>query len=224
MTPSTATTSTPRTVVRWLGDMLITVGSAMILFVAYATWGTVGDIHDGQHSLEQRLTQAWTPPTVGGQPLPQTTPEPSLVGRLHLPELDLDLVVVEGVSPSDLRFAPGHYPQSAMPGQVGNMAVAGHRTPGIFWDLDRLEPGDAAVVETADKWFVYRVTGVRIVSPGAAQVVAAVPDQPGATPTVAMLTLTTCNPKWDNYQRLVVHAQLDRTQDKSTGTPGELRR
>ncbi|MEU7524346.1 class E sortase [Saccharothrix sp. NPDC042600] len=220
-----ATTSPLWVGVRVVGDVLMNVGLAMVLFVAYETWGKVGEVDAGQHSLEQRLEQAWTPPgspPTDADPYPAGAGQPPIVGRLHLPALGLRLVVVDGVSTADLRFAPGHYPDSAMPGEVGNMAVAGHRTPGIFWDLDRLEPGDVAVVETADRWYVHRVTGVRVVAPTAAEVVAPVPDRPGAAPTVAMLTLTTCNPKWDNYERLVVHARLDRVSDKTGGKPDEL--
>jgi LPXTG-site transpeptidase (sortase) family protein len=129
---------------------------------------------------------------------------------------------VQGVSPADIRYAPGHYPDTAMPGEVGNFSMAGHRTKAIFWDIDKLVAGDPIVVQTSDAWFVYKVTGHEIVKPTAVEVVAAVPDQPGVTPTQALLTLTTCNPKFNNYQRLVVHAQLDRTQPRSAGNPAEL--
>jgi sortase A len=53
-------------------------------------------------------------------------------------------------------------------------------------------------------------------------VVAPVPDQPGVTPTEAMLTITTCDPKWDNYHRLIVHAELVRSQPRADGRPAEL--
>jgi LPXTG-site transpeptidase (sortase) family protein len=109
-----------------------------------------------------------------------------------------------------------------MPGEVGNFSMAGHRTKAIFWDIDKLVAGDAIVVQTADAWFVYKVTGHEIVKPTAVEVVAAVPDKPGVTPTQALLTLTTCNPKFNNYQRLVVHAQLDRQQPRTAGNPAEL--
>jgi sortase A len=81
--------------------------------------------------------------------------------------------------------------------------------------------GDAIVVETQQTWYVYRVTAQEIVKPTAVEVVAAVPDKPGVKPTDAMLTLTTCNPKWDNYQRLIVHAKLERSQPRSAGRPAE---
>jgi sortase A len=109
-----------------------------------------------------------------------------------------------------------------MPGQVGNFSVAGHRTPAIFWDLDQMKAGDPIVVETKDTFFVYSTYQSQIVKPTAVQVVAAVPDQPGKQPTEAILTLTTCNPKWDNYQRLILHAKLVRSQPRTAGKPAEL--
>ena len=82
--------------------------------------------------------------------------------------------------------------------------------------------GDMLVVETRDEWYVYRVYNTEIVSPHAVEVVDAVPHQPGAKPTKALITLTTCNPKWDNYQRLIVHGELMRQQTRAQGRPAEL--
>jgi sortase A len=100
--------------------------------------------------------------------------------------------------------------------------VAGHRTPAIFWDLDKVKVGDAIVVETARTWYVYTVTQSHIVLPNAIQVVAPVPNKPGAKASAAMLTLTTCHPKYNNYQRLILHAQLARTQTRADGRPVEV--
>ncbi|MEE3919108.1 sortase [Micromonospora sp. BRA006-A] len=127
-----------------------------------------------------------------------------------------------GVSPNDIRYAPGRYPDSAMPGEVGNFSVAGHRIRSTFWRLDEMKTGDAIVVETKTEWLIYRVYQQRIVKPSQVEVVAPVPGKPGQKPTEKLLTLTTCNPKFDNYQRLIIHARLDHTQAKSAGRPAEL--
>jgi sortase A len=145
------------------------------------------------------------------------------MARLYIPRLGHHWVVVEGVDPADLKAGPGHYPKTAMPGQVGNFAMAGHRSPAMFWDLDTMRQGDPIVVETARSWFVYRTYQVHITAPTAVEVVAAVPNQPGARPTAAMLTITTCEPKWGNARRLVLHAQLLRSLDRTAGPPAELR-
>ena len=79
-------------------------------------------------------------------------------------------------------------------------------------------------MQTRQEYYFYEVTSTEIVSPTAVQVVAPVPDQPGKNPIAKMLTLTTCNPKWDNYQRLVVHAELRRPPwPSSQGAPPEIK-
>ncbi|MET0416324.1 MAG: sortase, partial [Actinoplanes sp.] len=126
------------------------------------------------------------------------------------------------------RYAPGHYPDTAKPGEVGNFSVAGHRIKKIFWRLDEMQTGDVIGVETRDSWYVYRVYDSDIVKPSAVQVVAPVPNEPAAKPTKALLTLTTCNPKYNNYQRLIVHAELvaKTKRDQSlpdAGMPAEIK-
>lgn len=217
---------TVRAVARTGGELMITFGLILLLFVAYQLYGRVGMIKDHQRDLDRRLTQNWAaPPTVPStapaapsaaapQPPP---PDGSAIGRLYIPKLDLQWVVVQGVSLDDLRGAPGHYPDTAMPGQIGNFAAAGHRERGMFWDLDQVQAGDYLIVETATDWYVYRVYQNEIVSPHAMEVIAPTPDKPGVTPTQADITLTTCNPKWDNYQRMIVHGTLVQT------TPHDVR-
>ncbi|BCJ59349.1 hypothetical protein Jiend_27710 [Micromonospora endophytica] len=157
---------------------------------------------------------------------PSSTPKPPVQGKpiagLYIPKFDKEWIVVEGVTQKDIRYAPGHYPESALPGQVGNFSVAGHRNRATFWRLDELRKGDPILVEGRDEWYVYQVTDNLIVKPSQVEVVAPVPGQPGQKPTKRMLTLTTCNPKFDNYERLIIHAELTRTQPKSEGRPAEL--
>jgi sortase A len=152
-------------------------------------------------------------------------PSGGAIARLYIPRMSKQWVVVEGVQPADIRRAPGHYPGTAMPGQSGNFSVAGHRIPAIFWDLDQVRKGDALIVETRTTWYVYHVSSIEVVNPHAVQVVAPVPNQPGKKPTAdqRFLTLTTCNPKYNNYQRLVVHGTLDTAPTPRTGPrPAEL--
>jgi sortase A len=210
-----------RTVSRTAGELLITFGLIVLLFAAYEVWGQAAVVDAHQSQLNQQLSQQWAQPTVGPS-APAKVADGKVMAALYIPKLNKHWVVVQGVSPADIRYAPGHYPDTAMPGEVGNFSMAGHRTKAIFWDIDQLAAGDAIVVQTADTWFVYKVIGHEIVKPTAVEVVAPVPDQPGAAPTQALLTLTTCNPKFNNYQRLVVHAQLDRKQPRTAGNPVEL--
>jgi LPXTG-site transpeptidase (sortase) family protein len=220
-----------RSVVRVSGELMITFGLIVLLFAGYEVFGNSAKVQDEQDSLAQELDQEWDDPTVGpSAPAVKgpAAPGDNLVGRLYIPKLDKEWVVVDGVQPDDIRYAPGHYPDSAKPGQIGNFSVAGHRIRKIFWRLDELVPGDVIGVETRQSWFLYRVYGDQVVKPSAVEVVAPVPNKPNARPTKALLTLTTCNPKFNNYQRLIVHAELVSTvkRDQSlpdAGMPAEIK-
>ncbi|MEW2444448.1 class E sortase [Micromonospora marina] len=218
-----------RTVVRGTGELLITFGLVVLLFAGYEIWGKAVIVEAHQDDLSSQLAQEWSAaadPTVGPTTAPTVKPKPPAEGKpvagLYIPKFDKHWVVVEGVSPEDIRYAPGRYPDSAMPGEVGNFSVAGHRIRSTFWRLDEMKSGDAIVVETRTEWLVYRVYQQRIVKPSQVEVVAPVPGKPGRKPTEKLLTLTTCNPKFDNYERLIIHARLDNVQAKSAGRPAEL--
>ncbi|WUI02379.1 class E sortase [Spirillospora sp. NBC_00431] len=197
------------------GEVLLTAGLVVLLFAAHQFFGAWWRMNGAQADLDDDLRRRWAAgaPPVPGQP----------ASRLHIPRLKKRWAVVEGVTAADLRRGPGHYPRSQAPGEVGNLAIAGHRLPSVFWNLDRLREGDPVVVETRSGWYVYRVTRLRVVRPGQAEVIAPDPGRPGRPPARRMLTLTTCNPKFDNYQRLIVHAELARRQGKKAGRPAELR-
>jgi sortase A len=212
-----------RLVARSAGELLVAFGLVVLLLAAYELWGKGTLINDHQSDLDNQLAQQWGNPATGASPnaAPGAPPPGGAIGRMYIPKLKLHWVVVEGVGLADIRYAPGHYPGTAMPGQVGNFSVAGHREPGIFWDLDKVQSGDDVVLETGTNWYVYQVFQSHIVSPSAVEVVAPVPNEPGVAPTDENLTLTTCNPKWDNYQRMAVHAKLVATYPHSQ-RPGEL--
>ncbi|WP_281179826.1 class E sortase [Actinoplanes subtropicus] len=215
--------------IRVSGELMITFGLIVLLFAAYEVFGNAAEVQDEQNALTNKLTQEWNDPTVGpSAPQGPAAPGESLVGRLYIPKLNKEWVVVNGVRPQDIKYAPGHYPDTALPGQIGNFSVAGHRIQKIFWRIDELKPGDVIGVETRDYWYVYKVYGDEVVLPNAVQVVAPVPDKPGVQPTKALLTLTTCNPKFNNYQRLIVHAELaskvPRNQSlPDAGMPAEMK-
>ncbi len=217
-----------RTVIRGVGQTLITLGAVVLLFIVYEVWVT-DQINEGvQSELTQDLRQRWD---VGEDPLQR--PDGGL-GQLALGEgfafiripsfgLDYVRVVLEGTDEDKLTEGPGHYPDSALPGEVGNFAMAGHRVGkgSPFLNLDRLEPGEAIIIETSETWYVYRmldesgaddpdgIPGREIVDPGAIDVVDPVPGEPGAEPTRSLLTLTTCHPKFSAAQRMIIHAELD---------------
>lgn len=213
-----------RKAIRGVGEVLITCGLVVMLFAGYEVWGKQVLIQHQQDKYDQQLSQAWQGPP-SKHKADDAAPLPGhALARLYIPRFDKKLVVVQGVTPQDIANAPGHYPDSAMPGQIGNFAVAGHREEAIFpRNFDQLTPGNYLVVQTRTTWFVYQVYQQEIVDPHQTDVVNPVPDKPlGTVPTKAQITLTTCNPWWDNYQRLIIHGTLVRAQPTTGGKPNEL--
>ncbi|MEV4560457.1 class E sortase [Kitasatospora sp. NPDC049285] len=151
---------------------------------------------------------------------------------LHVPAIGLDTAIAEGTDQGPVldRGLVGHYAgtlQSAYPWQgSGNTALAAHRTThgAPFRRLDELKPGDEAVVETEQEFFVYRITGgIEEVSPSEVGVVAPVPAGSGFRGPGRYLTLTTCTPEYSSRGRLIRFGVLVRTvarADQPTGLPG----
>ncbi|WP_240670498.1 class E sortase [Actinoplanes solisilvae] len=220
--------------IRVSGEVMITFGLIVLLFAGYEVFGNSAKVQDEQDALASQLDEVWNDPTVGPTPTAAASKGPAapgsnLVGRLYIPKFDKEWVVVDGVQPDDIRYAPGHYPDSAKPGKVGNFSVAGHRIKKIFWRLDELKDGDVIGVETRTNWYVYRVYDKDVVKPSQVEVVAPVPGKPRAKPSKALLTLTTCNPKYNNYERLIIHAELVSTSKRDqklpdAGMPAEVKK
>jgi sortase A len=218
-----------RLAIRTVGELLITAGVLLLLFVVYQlVWTNVQADRVAQQETTQ-LQRAWDVQAAE----PTATPEfdrPLKQGKafalMYIPRLgrSFEVPVVQGVALDDLAKGVGHYPASALPGRVGNFAVAGHRATNgePFAHLDRLRAGDSVVVETSTTWYTYVVGDGYIVPPTQVEVVAPVPNDPGAVPTDRLLTLTTCNPRWDSYERLIFHGALVDSQPKTEGRPAAL--
>lgn len=131
-------------------------------------------------------------------------PKPGKVlGRIVIPKIKRSEALVEGAGVEDLKTGPGHYPSTPLPGELGNVGIAGHRTTygNPFFNLDLLEPGDPIYIQTLYGKFRYDVERSFIVSPKDRKVLANTPDE-------SVLTLTTCHPKYSAAQRLIVRARL----------------
>jgi sortase A len=193
----------------------------VLLFLAFQLWGTGLLEAHSQSVLRQHLAQELprvarnlqphTPSAgdrgVSDRPAPATAApaEGQPVGFLQIPAIGLGQVIVEGVATGDLRMGPGHYAGTPLPGQPGNAAIAGHRTTYAhpFYNLNELVPGDRILIVTPQGIFLYRVRFVTAVAPTDTSVLA---------PTNrALLTLTTCNPRYSASQRLVLRAVLTRS-------------
>jgi len=204
-----------RRTVREIGLALITLGVIVLLFVAYQLFGTnIAESHS-QANLKKSFAAALAQhhaatnpdnPTLGtsGSTAQQDSlPTGGAIDHLVIPRIGVDKFVVEGVAEADLRRGPGHYLNTPMPGQVGNSAIAGHRTTygAPFFDLNQLSPGDDIfLTDTSGHRFDYKVTGSKVVSPSDISVLDPTP--------FAQLTLTTCNPRFSASSRLIVFARL----------------
>ncbi|MBP2321820.1 sortase (surface protein transpeptidase) [Kibdelosporangium banguiense] len=155
-----------RNVVRNIGELLITAGLIVLLFVVYELYITDLFSAGKQREAEAALDNRWQPPasdTVeGGERTNKVELEDGKgFAKLYIPKFgaDFHFTVLEGTSDKTLEAGPGHYKGTALPGDLGNFAVAGHRVGkgAPFNDLDLLESCDAIVVETQASWFVYRV-------------------------------------------------------------------
>jgi sortase A len=204
-----------RRIVRGIGKTLISVGVLILLFVVYQLWGT-GLTHDREqkklrNEFAGRLATVTTTttPVVATPNAPTTTttlPEALVNGDaaavIDIPKIGLDEVVVEGVGVEELKKGVGHYPDTKMPGQTGNAALAGHRTTygHPFNRIDELDNGDEITITTKAGTFHYAVMEKKVVTPESVEVLDDTPDN--------RLTLTTCHPKYSAEQRLIVVAQL----------------
>jgi sortase A len=117
---------------------------------------------------------------------------------------------VQGTGLPQLALGPGHVPGTALPGQIGNFAVAAHRvTAGNpFYRLNDLRPGDKVMIETAAATYTYQVTTSELVLPDDTAVLDPVPGHPRQHPSTAMITLITCDPPWTGTHRIIVFGSL----------------
>ena len=226
-----------RIAVRTAGELLVTFSVLLALFIVYQLYYTnvVGrqDMNHEANAMHRQWTAAPpahpAAPAPHGESAPVVAPPPAPVPHncddvaiLHIPRLGsgpdgTGIPVLEGVGLDILNKATGHYPGTALPGQIGNFAVAGHRkTHGEpFRHLDELRAGDLVYVETAQDWYTYRIDAAPvIVQPTDLGVVDPVPGEPGVRPTRPLITLTTCNPWWSSTQRMIVTGELVATRPR----------
>lgn len=209
--------------IRRIAQICLATGALLLSFVAYQLWGTALYEHHAQSVLGLELrnnlglkpdtgsqaqsassppssTQTFTnkvAPTIAAPPVGQP------IGFMTIPRLGMtNDAIVEGAGEAQLQEGPGHYTGTALPGEAGNTAIAGHRTTYAhpFYNLNLMQPGDFVYIQTAQGLFSYEVQSSTIVAPTDVTVLDASP--------VPELTLTTCNPRYSASQRLVVVALL----------------
>ncbi|MBE6484794.1 MAG: class E sortase [Actinomycetaceae bacterium] len=219
-----------------LGELLITAGIVVGLFVVWQLWWTDVVAKQEQAAAIEEIQEDWgEAPVKIGTPryddppaVPHPTEEGALIGLMHIPRFGVDYVdtIREGVGLKTVldTGAFGHYPDTAYPGEIGNFATAAHRqTYGApMRDVDQLQVDDAIIVETEDAYLIYKVSDSYIVEPSQGEVVAPVPGDLEAEATERYLTITTCHPPFVSDKRWVIHAKYDHWVARDDGIPEEL--
>lgn len=250
-----------RTAVRTFGEVLITLGLVVLLFVVYEVYWTDLVSAGKQREATSALDNTWKAEAEdpARQDHFQGLGEGDGFAKMYIPAFgaDYNFTIVEGTTAESLEIGPGHYTQTAYPGEVGNFSVAGHRVGkgAPFNDINLINSCDAIVVETKNNWFVYRalpkeeekagwaegkgtearckgvsvlggpyqdVIGQQVVLPTNGSVVAPVPGLetvPSAGEQVALMTLTTCHPRFSDKERLIVHSVLVKQWQKDPAKP-----
>ncbi|WP_053660948.1 class E sortase [Streptomyces sp. MMG1121] len=228
-----------RVIVRTVSELCITVGTLIVLFVAYVLFWTGvradGAMSDQIDQLHRQWSQGSVPKkdTPGEATASVNDPGPYHYGKafaiMYIPRFGFtwNKPVLEGTGRDVLAKGLAHYQGTAQLGQEGNFSVAGHRrTYGDpFLDFPELRVGDAVVLTDGTTWFTYRIDkGPYKTVPTDVEVIDPVPRKSGYTRPGRYLTLTTCDPEWGHSHRLIVWAHLDSTQPVDTGEPAALRR
>jgi sortase A len=213
-----------------VGRILVTAGTLILLFVAYQLWGTGLQEARSQDELGAQfdellagVDEAGGPTTT--EPTPTTTaPDPDRVeveeidpvvttglkvpevgdpvAKIRIPSIGVNRTVVSSVLLSQLQRGPGHYPETPLPGQAGNVAIAGHRTTWgqPFHNIDKIEDGDQIFFETLYGEFVYEVTDLFIVQPDQVEILEDYGDN--------RVTLIACHPKYSAAERIIAVGEL----------------
>ncbi|WP_040167936.1 class E sortase [Microbacterium gorillae] len=215
-----------------LGELLITVGLVVLLYVVWQMW--VGDwIMGAQASAAgNEKSQQWSQEASRNGDLPKSSPEspyntltadpPAMVepGRgeyianIIIPRLGIDkFPIAEGTATYESldREMVGHYVDNAMPGQEGNFALAGHRGShgAPFENLPQLHAGDAIVIETQAGWYTYRFRSLEYVTPDSVDVLLPTPQDAAAGVSGRYLTMTTCSPRYGFSERLIAYGVFE---------------
>lgn len=221
------------TAVHVLGELLVTVGVLLLLLCVYQLWWTNVTSAVATSQERDRIIAQWDRPVPAGvtgpdaKPSVKPLPKPSYgtgFALLYIPRLRdkvWGLPIMEGVGLDVLADGAGHYPGDAMPGGLGNFAIAAHRATHNepFRNIDQLQVGDKVYVQTRNAWYTYVLDKDEIVQPTDVWVVEPVPGHPNAKPTKRLITLTTCNPRWASYQRWIWWGHLVASQPAGPTTP-----
>ncbi|MGW7292808.1 class E sortase [Streptomyces xiamenensis] len=214
------------------GELLITGGIVLGLFVAYSLWWTNVVANQEASRASDAVRDHWE--SEEADPEDPVAYDPSDgIGFLHVPTMTKDeILVLEGTDLDTLNGGvAGYYNEpveSAMPwDEEGNFSVAAHRDGhgAKFHNIHKIEEGDAIVFETRNTWYIYRAYAILPeTSRYNTAVLEDIPTESGATEAGQYITLTTCTPVFTSRHRYIVWGELERTEpvDEQRTPPAEL--
>lgn len=233
-----------------LGELLITAGVLTLLYVGWQLW--IGDLIYGaqRNAAGQEISEEWAQEYVAPAPSetapteteapdaeppvavePVILPEPAdaeVFGIMHIPRFGAGYQVPMAGGVSRARtldpIGIGHYPGTKMPGEIGNFAVAAHRTTygKPFNRIAELHVNDAIIIETADGWYTYRFRTLEYVTPSEVEVLLPVPQVQDAPPGSRYITLTSCSPMFAMTERIVAYGVFESFTPRADGAPAAL--
>jgi sortase A len=208
--PARPTGDRVRTVVRGIGEVCITLGVLLLLMVVYQLFWTNVVSAQAISAGRDDLIAGWqnADPDPAASPTPMAEPAVGTpFALLYIPKMKdkvWGLPILQGTTKDELAKGAGHYVGTAMPGAIGNFAIAAHRSTHDepFANIQVLQPGDKVYVRTKSWWYVYTlVKDDPNLSPTDVWVVDPVPGHPDAKPEQALLTMTTCTPRYGSTGR-----------------------
>lgn len=213
----------------------MTFGVIMLLFVGWKYW--LNDLVLGHQqnasssSLSEELASRGGTTQVDAEGVP-IGEAPALDAErfaiLYVPAFGADYMrpIAEGTSYTEvLDENIGHYPGSAMPGQVGNFAIAGHRLAhgASMQRIHELRLGDEIIVETAAGWYTYVFRSGEYVQPTEVQILDDLPHRGNGASSDRIITMQSCNPFWSTAERIIAYGVFERFTPRAEGAPESIR-
>lgn len=226
------------------GELSLTLGVVVLLFLGWYLFVNDAVVGSSQEAAARDIVREWAQDDPGDSvvegeleereaaviPVIEAPAEGEEFALLYVPRFGKNYVrsIAEGVDLltvlNDPSLGIGRYPESSSLGEVGNFAVAGHRTTfgAPFARIGELRVGDRLYVEVEDGWFIYRFRNLEYVMPTTIEVLDAFPHNPESSNSERILTLTSCHPRFSDAERIIAYAVLEQWQPRELGYPEEI--
>ncbi|TBN58155.1 class E sortase [Glaciihabitans arcticus] len=224
-----------------IGELAVTAGVLIALFLGWKLYYNDAMFSNSQTSAANELSQEWAEEEPaepegtsegdesGVAPVAKQFADGEAWANIIIPRFGADYrkPVAEGVGHNVLntsRLGIGRYPTTNLPGELGNVVLASHRSAygGAFHNINALVVGDHVFLETKAGWYQYTYRNTEYVRASQGEVLASVPHFVNETPTESLLTLTTCNPLYSTAERMIVYTVYDRWWPRAGGAPDEI--